>query len=339
MCLLRRPCLGLPALVLALCVTAASAAPLGAPPVRLTEVDLLPPDTEMVFTINVRQIVDSPLFKKHALPNVRAALKEHAHVSDVLKELGFDPLKDLDRITAGSPGGRARDRGLLIARGRFAVAKFQAKAVEVARDNPEMLKVQKVPAPGGALTIWEFTPPGGEDAIYVALADGNTLLASPGKDYLVEALKGARLRKRAALKNKEFQALLEKMDPKQSLSVAVLGKGLARGLDSDIIPKTVKDTIAKIEAIGGGLTFTEDVKLEVAVAANSPADAKALRERANQGLKAGLVALSLLAGDAGELGALLEFLKTLRVTSRGKVVLFKARLTADAIEDSLKKDE
>jgi hypothetical protein len=340
MCPLRRSSPSLLALALTLCATAALlAAPAVPAGPRPSELDWLPADTEMVFTINVRQLVDSPLFKKHALAHVRSALKEHEQLRDVLEDLGFDPLKDLDRITAGSPGGKARDRGLLIARGRFDVARFRKKAEEAARDHPDVLKVQKVRAPGGALTVWEVTLPTRDESIYVALADRTTLLASPGKDYVVEALKAARLARRGVLKNKNFQALLEKMDSKQSVSVAVLGKALARGLDSDIIPKVVKDTVAQIEAIGGGITFAEDIRLEVAVTADSPADARALRERADRGLKTALAALALLSGDSGELGALLEFLKTVRVTSRGKVVLFKARLSADAIEDALNKDE
>ena len=322
--------LGTVALVLTACA---------AGPAKAAELDpYLPADTEMVLTVNVRQIIDSDLFQKNVLAQAREALKGTPEAADVLKDLGFDPFKDLDRVIAARPGGPDKDRGLVIAHGRFDVAKFRAKAEDSARDHGEVLKIGKVPdGSGGHFVVYEVTPPGEESTWFVALAGKDTLLASPGKDYVVGALKQARAKKKPALKNKDAQALLERMDPRQSVSVAVVGKALAGS--SGGAPRVVQDLLKGVEAVGGGLTFGEDVKMEVVVASASEKEAKALRDGAERGINAALAVLAVVAGERKELSAALDVVKTIKVTSKGKVVTFKGRLSADVVKELLKKDE
>jgi hypothetical protein len=298
----------------------------------------LPADTEMVVTINVRQIVDSELFKKNLLAEAREALKGLPEVNDVLKDLGFDPFKDLDRVIVARPGGPDKDRGLVIARGRFDAAKFKAKAEDAARDHGEVLKAAKVPdGSGGHFVVYEVTPPNDEGTWFAALAGKDALLVAPRKDYVVGALKQAKAGKKPALKNKDAQALLARMDPKQSVSVGVVGKALAGSAGA--APRVVRDLLKGVEAVGGGVTFGEDVKMEVVVAAASEKEAKALRDGAERGLNAALVALALLAGENKQLGPALDVVKTVKVTSKGKVVTFKARVTADVVKELLNKEE
>src|SRR4051794_26808628 len=80
-----------------------------AAPVRAAEVDvLLPAETEAVMFVNVRQILDSDLVKKYALGQVKQALQGNEN-QKLLKDLGLDPLKDIDRVTVGSWGKGPED--------------------------------------------------------------------------------------------------------------------------------------------------------------------------------------------------------------------------------------
>src|SRR5262249_47295568 len=98
-----------------------------AAPARAADLDpYLPADTEVVVTVNVRQLLGSELLKKLGLDKAKEALKDLDQVKTVLDELGFDPFKDLDRLTVAGPGGTEQDRGLIIARGRFDPDKFKA---------------------------------------------------------------------------------------------------------------------------------------------------------------------------------------------------------------------
>jgi hypothetical protein len=309
-------------------------------PARAAELDpLLPDDTEFYLSVNVRQILDSEIVKKFGLDAAKDALKNIDEVNDVLKDLGFDPFKDLDQIIVSAPGGKETDRGLVVFRGRFDVAKFKAKADEVAKDQSDLLKVHKVADGAATHLLYEVSPPGADQALFVAVADKTTILASAGKDYVVDALKKGKAKAKVTLKSKAMQALLEKMDGKQSIALATLSSALAKGDWLDEAPKQVKDVLDKLDAIGAGVTVTGDVKLQVAGAAKTDRGAKELKSAADTGVKAGLVGLALLAGERKELAAALEVLKTVKVSSKGKVVTITAKVTAEVIADALKKSD
>src|SRR5438552_7495482 len=75
-------------------------------PARAAEVDkLLPNDTEILVTINVRQILDSPLVKKYALDHLKTAIKSSSETEQVLESLGLNPATDVNTIALASPGG------------------------------------------------------------------------------------------------------------------------------------------------------------------------------------------------------------------------------------------
>jgi hypothetical protein len=309
-------------------------------PGRAADIDpylYLPEDTEFVVNVNVRQILDSALIKKNALEAAQEALRGNDQVQDILKELGFDPFKDLDRVLAASPGGAEEDRGLIIAHGRFDVAKFQAKAEQVAKDDAEHLKIHKIL--GGKHLLYEVTTPELDSPLFVVLAGKDTILASPGKDYVVEALKKVGKSDKPQLKNKQFQALLEKIDPRrQSLSVALVkSKGVKKALDG--LPGDVKGMVDKVQSLGGGVTITDEVKLELVVTAKDAKEAKDLKESANAGLTLVMGFLGAIAqSDAKpELEFLLEAAKSLRVTTKDSAVVIKGRISSDLIEDTLKK--
>src|SRR5258708_31006059 len=182
----------------------------------------------------------------------------------------------------------------MVDHGKYKLARFKARGEEAARDNGDSLKIHKVgDGVGGQLTVYEVVLPDQDASLFVALASEKTMLVAPGKDYVVDALKRGKAKKKAVLKSKAFQALVEKMDAKQSASIAVMGKAL-KGDALDEAPKIVKDLVGKIDALGGGLTLGDDVKFEVVVSAKTAADAPAFKDSAEKGVKLGLPTLLLL---------------------------------------------
>ncbi len=314
-------------------------------PLRAAELDkYLPADSEVVVNVNVRQLLDSPLFKGHGIRHAREALKDADEVKAILEELGFDPFKHLDRVLVAGPGGNDKDRGLLIAHGHFDVAKFKAKAEESARDHDEALKIHKVPdGAGGKRWVYEVILPEQGDlpgSLFVALADETTLLASPGKDYVVDALKKAGPGGRAALKDKEFEELLQRVDDRQSLSLAAVGAAVKKGVQEG--PPGLLAGLEKFTAVAGGLTLGEDIKVEVVLSTRDTADARELRDTMDRGLKLALAGLAVLGQDSeanAGIDLVLELVKGLRVLSKGKTVTIKGRLSSDAIEDALKNEK
>ena len=134
------------------------------------------------------------------------------------------------------------------------------------------------------------------------------------------------------------QALVENLDAKQTISLAVLGKSIAAAA-GDVLPAGLADSLAKVEAIGGGVTVTNEVKLELLVTGKDAASAESIRSTLDKGIKLGMIGLALLTEGRQDLEALLEVVKTIKVGGKGKVVSLSARLTADVLKDFFEKGE
>jgi hypothetical protein len=304
---------------------------LAAPGARAGNPDkLLPADTAFVMTVNVRQLLDSPMVKKRGLAPAREWLKSNDEVSQILHDLGFDPFADLDRITVAGPGGNDKDRGLIIVRGHFDLDKFKARAEKAMQDEPDVLKSRKVA--GG--TVYEVSPPGQDTPMFVALLNKTTIVASPGKDYVVDAMKKSAGKDDAEMKDKDFAALLARMDDKQTLAFAGVGSAFKGG---DLGP--AGEIFEKIDAIGGGLTIGDEIRLEVVLSAHTEDDAKKLKETVNTGINSGIALLGVAANGSPELDKVMDVLKTIKATSKDKTVTLKARITADVLEGTGDKDD
>jgi hypothetical protein len=314
----------------------------GAAPLRAAELDpYLPSDTQMIVSVNVRQLLDSSLVKKYVIPSIKEHLQEVPDVGTTLKDLGFDPLKDLDKVIVTGPGGGADpDRGLVVVYGKFDLAKFKKKGEDAAKDHEDVLKIHNVPdGAKGHFVVYEVVlPNAGDRSLFVSLASDKVMLASAGKDYVVEALKQNKAKKKVVLKNKQFQAMVEKLDPRHGLAVAVVGSAL-KGDALEEAPQKVRDVVTKIDALGGGIVFGDDVKIDLAIAAKTKKDAIEMRNASRRGLQIGLAGLGFLGGESKEMTALLEILKTIKVSSKEGVVSFKGRITAETVEDLLKKEK
>jgi len=296
----------------------------------------LPEDTEILVSLNIKQILASPVLKQIGLEQIKDALNSVEEINSVLKDLGFDPLKDLDGVLISSPGGNDQDKGLIIIQGQFDLAKFKAKGEQAAKDFAENLKIHKVAdGVGGTFIVYEATIQD-QPSLFVALANKNTILASPGKDYVVDALKKEAAPNRPVLKSKEFQALLEKIDGNQSLYVAGLGSAFAKGNLPDGI---VRDALLKVDAIGGGITVTKDINLEVVVGAKTIKDAKDIHKTINDGLTQGATILGLLALQEKKLAPVVDIVRTIRCNTKEKGVTLKAQLTEEALKKLFNPDE
>ncbi len=303
---------------------------------RAGDVDrYLPDDTAMVVSVNVRQIVESDLFKKYVEESAREALKNNDEVQDALKDLGVDPFTDVDRVIAARPSGVDKDRGLVIVHGHFDLDKFKDTAERAAKEHPDVVKVLKASdGAGDKFPVYEVTPNEQSPPIFITLPNKSTVLVSPGKDYVVDAVKREAAGDKPKLKNADMQGLLERMNDKQGVSVAMVGSALTEGASQE-----VKDLFAKVDAVGGGVSIGDEIKLEIAVSAKDADDAKDIKDAIGNGLKQAKLLLAALAfGDNPKVAALLDFANSVHVSVKEKTVLLKGAVSADAIEDAFKKD-
>lgn len=328
---------------------------LGSAPARAVDLDpLLPADTENYLSVNLRQIIDSPLFQKQLLAPLKEMMLKSGgeQWQTTLREFGVDPFKDVDRITIATPTSKEADRGLVIVQGRFDPVKVETKGIANLRGNGVALKLHDTPLGGGIRAkIWEYPLPQQQDsAVFVSIVGPKTpglqgterpyskILMSLGKDYVVDALKLNHNKLKSSLKSKEMTALIEQLDARQSISLAVMGKSLPKA-NQEVIPAFLTEVLGRVEALGGGVTVRDDVKLELLLATPDSDSASRMQKAADKLMKSAIVGLALLGEERQELSLLFEVVKSIKISNRGKVVTVAGRVTQDVIEDFFRKGE
>src|SRR5208283_2816651 len=88
----------------------------------------LPDDTEAVVHVNVRQILDSPVFQKYGAAKLTAALDQHPEVGRFLAAAGIEPRKDVATLVVADTGTTAA-QVLVVLHGTFDTARIH-KAIE-----------------------------------------------------------------------------------------------------------------------------------------------------------------------------------------------------------------
>ncbi len=306
------------------------AAVFAATPVQAAELDkFLPADTEIFIRFDLRQALDSGLVKKLGIEQIRDVLKQVEELDAAFKELDFDPLRDMEAVTFAAPNGNEPDRMLVIIRGKYKLDKFKAKGEDLAKNMGDVVKLHKVAdGAGGQVHLYEVIVPDQDQPLFVALPNETTLLVSPGKDYVSDAIKRDKDKGPVALKNKDFQALLEKMNPKQTLALAAIGEALAKSAGDGV----VKEALAKVDAVGGGITLADDVKFEIVIGAKTAQEAKELKGTVDDYVTKGVALVGLLALQEKQLTPAVDVLKTIRCAAKEKAVTIKLEISADVIE-------
>jgi hypothetical protein len=226
----------------------------------------LPDAADGVITINVRQLLDSELIKKAGLDKALAG--DDAQKS--FKELGLDPLKDIERVIISGDKEKGDD-AFVIVQGKFDPAKLAAAAEATAKEKGDHVKVHKFEYG----TAYELTnldevvklPPqaaavvGGNlkgRSLFATIPDKGHVVLVGSKEAAETVLAKAAGKKTTKLSSKDLSGLLAKMDLKQSVAVAMPAPGGEE----------------KVKSITGGITVTSDVKTRFTVAATDADAAK-----------------------------------------------------------------
>ena len=181
---------------------------------RAAEIDtLLPSETESVVFVNVKQILASDIVKKYALGQLKQMMESNEDAQRMMKDLGIDPMKDIDRVTAGTWGKDKDDMKVVaIVRGKFDPTKLMAAAEKEAKTNGDKVAV----VAEGKYKLIKFTNEKSPKPFYASAADETTLVGSTDKKLLVGVLDAAAEKSKPTVK-KELAQLLLKMDEKASM--------------------------------------------------------------------------------------------------------------------------
>lgn len=295
---------------------------LGMPtPGRAVDYRLLPPNTEIVVTINVKQILDSELVK--GLPQ---AINQGKEATKHLKQMGFDPFHDLTSITIASPGLEEGPFGpfelFILMDTVVDPAKFSAIASRIGDARKSKL---------GTLDVYEFSAPT-KKKIYAAHLGGTSVVLAAEEEALKEAIARSKGNQIAATKVKHyFKTANDKQSLSFALSGAFLGK-LVSKIERDFGSKGqfVTKYMTNIEGLSGAFTITKEINFQFSAVAK---DEKAAEELASFG-SGGLLLLNAMLGGQQDpdQAPLLDVVRTLKVSSAGTQILLTGKVSAQNCE-------
>jgi hypothetical protein len=297
---------------------------------------LLPANTELVFSVNIKQVLGSELAKNQAqaIDQIKAALDNLPNSDEVtkyLKQMGFDPFTHLTSVTVALPANMDRRDVFVVIDGIFDARKFADTAKSAADNNPGVMKLSKFET----TTYYDIQIPG--DNIYVALLGGKSLVLTPQED----ALKGAITRyagtKIAADKVKD---LLKITNDQQSLNFVITGQAMVKLAQQAPrgkgIPAGIGDALKDIVGLSGAVTLTKEINFQLGLGSK---DAKTAQMMANQGQLVLAVAKIGIAGEAQnnpDLAPLVDILQTLQITSMGSNALLSGSVSQANLEKLIK---
>jgi hypothetical protein len=325
------PRVALPLLLLAIAGQGADAA----------EIDkYLPDDTNGVISLNLRQVIDSPLFKKTYLPVLQKELKAKAEIQKQLQDLGFDPFRDSDRLVLALAESCERQSAnpepgfFVIFHGRFDPARLHATLGQISTAAPQVLRIQK----GTTGNVYELNAEG--KSFFFAIPDKTTIVFTARKEPVAIALERVSGKKKPQLTYKDVQELITKTDGKQALWLVGTGRTALEfqaGFGNDkgkMVRKTLGDQ--GISDASGGFWLTENLKGAFAVNVQNAAAAKALSDALTVEL-----AKSIEKGFDGTLDArrllpVREFLKEMVIAGDGKHIVIQSEVQGRVFANSLK---
>jgi len=319
-------------------------------PLRAAELDrkYLIDDAHLVVTVNVQKALASPAYMKHYQPQVEALLKADM-VQAVIKDLGFDPLKDIDRITLVMGLSCYRDDAQMengqivgfdsqagpyfIVQGRFDAAKLEAKVKQLLPD----LKVHEI----GANKVLELNSKllGGMP-MFAAVVDPKTVVIARFKEQVAVALDKAAGKKKTTLTDKVLAGLLAKLDADQVVAAAASGDmigGSSTTVANNVA--TVKHRTLKeetgVESVLAVLRVADDLKGEVTITVNDGDQAKNMAQTIETGVQSGIDQIKRLIESPNQgiqpkhMAPWLNVLKTVTVKARDNQIVLQGQASAE----------
>jgi hypothetical protein len=290
----------------------------------------LPDTCDGVIKINVRQLLDSELMKKAGLDKLLATEDAQKGV----KLLGFDPLKDVESVVIANDKSKSGDEPFFIIQGKFDTAKLTALVDKAVEEKKETLKVHKTEHG----KVYEVTkldeivkqlpaaaaaPVGGnlkDKSVFVTFADKGNVILTSSKEAAETSLAKAAGKQMTKLGNKELVGLLGKIDPKQTIAVA--------------LPNPLPEE--KLKSITGGVTVTADVKVDVTVTTADADAAKSLNEKIGEQLKQAQDLVGLLVLMEKDLAPIVDIIGDIKHDTKDGAINIKSDIKGETLEKLVK---
>jgi hypothetical protein len=300
---------------------------------RSAEVDaLLPPETEQIVFMNVKQILGSDIIKKFALGQIKQTL-EGNDAQKFLKEIGLDPLKDIDTVNVGVWGQDKENMNTLaVVRGTFDAEKLFTAAEKASKENADKVSIVEE----GDYKLVKFVNKDGKPG-YAAVADNKTVLIGSEKKIVATGLTAA-IKKVKPTLSKDLAALLLKQDDKASMFMCGVTEGKLKDIPDINVPvpgvdgEKIKDGLQKMNSLAMTINLGKEIALDIVMGmkdADAADDFGATMGKLTDTVKTFLPLLGMQQPNAGDL--IKNISDTLKTKVKEKDISLTVKITADAI--------
>lgn len=302
-------------------------------PASAIEPKYLPANAEFAVTINLKQILESPLLKdkKDLVDMAKGFIKDKLNESpakEYLDKAGFDIFRDLHSITVTGDGSKDPDSFFIAIEGKFDTDKLVEVAKDAAQQAGDNLKVTK----SGNVNVFEITPKENEKTIYAGLISDSLLVAAPTREALTATIARVNGGKSAALKP-GLKKLIETTNAKQSFSFVATSEGLAKMAEN--APQQNPGVGAALQTIEGmalSITLTKDIAFQLAGTATDADSAAEMAKKANGGIALAKLFIGQQAKNDEKLEMVVNVLDTLKISSQGQNVVLRGVVSQAVLE-------
>jgi hypothetical protein len=289
-------------------------------PARAADLDkLAPADAEVAMVVNIKNFLDSKLFKKHGEEAVKMLLKRE-DVAKMVEATGLDPMKDLNSVVVTASGGQGDVKACVIIKGNYNVAKLQGAIEDHAKKQGEKLKITKE----GGLTF--YTIPTNQGADVTATFVGNdSLVLSNNADYLKLIANGKKIDPTTAAKT--LKGAVGKVGGQETIFMAAaITDEMKKAMASN--PQT-KQFADKLDSVTGTVNVADAIDIALAINTTDADAAKNL----GQIIKQAIPVLNLLAASNEQAAPVVKALvDNIKVSSEGKSINIKLQLTEELMK-------
>jgi hypothetical protein len=310
------------------------------PAVQAQNTKILPADTELVMTFNLKQILTSEVFKANQVLVDLAKAKITEQLDDKgvakwLKKADFDLFRDLNVVTFAVPGGRNPEEGFILLEGNFDSEKIEAAVMEASKEVDGGVKVITI----AGTRAFEVTPKD-EKTMYVGVLDKKTMIASVTKADFTEAVARNKGTRPATFKTDVVKNLMASTSKKQSLSFLATSKVLAKLGENN--PNANNDqakmamaALQQVEGFSAALTIQKDIDFQLGINAKDADTAKKIEGVVGAGLLIARGKVMELAKQNEKLAPAVDVVNSIRAVSKGPNLTITGQITFDALEKLL----
>jgi hypothetical protein len=317
-------------------------APVGARADEITP--LLPAYGEQFFYFNMRQFVQSPLYKTHlAGPLEREALKDKV-VKNFIDKTGINPLRDVERIVVVGKSLAGDDqKALIIVTGTFDAKKLTAAAEDLAakykmqvwRDGDTVTSVRVAVAREKGHTFLQISIANGKKKLELAaaLADKRRLLLGD-RDSVNTALAQAARTEGTGIGKKAVPNALLKMSPTTIFACRLDNSELKKlpGVEDTSTAKLIE----KVDMFRLDVRVTNDIKGILTFEMKDSDAAKEMKPAVVKLTNQVKLFIGLIVLNEPKVEPLEGLSKSLKVTTKGKLITVEAALSEEAIKALVK---